>query len=244
MLFSHVCAFIPNMPIWFDWIGRLSMPIFIFCITWGIDYTKNGRAYGLRLYVSGLIMGITNYYFNSMYIDPYRMITENIFVTLFLVFLLVYLIHLLMTDKKKGIVYLTLFFLMQCMSTFLYLGVLNRSRMMADIIAAVLPNLLYNEGSVFFVAFGIMVYFTKDNRDAFIKAYTVFSALWCILTVLNGFSINSFFYQQYQWMMIGALPILLKYNHKKGISMKYFFYLFYPIHIYLLFMVGNFFSNL
>ena len=47
------------------------------------------------------------------------------------------------------------------------------------------------------------------------------------------------FFTEYQWMMVGALPFLLAYNGKKGKGYKYFFYLFYPIHIYILYFIGG-----
>lgn len=47
------------------------------------------------------------------------------------------------------------------------------------------------------------------------------------------------FFTEYQWMMIGALPFLLAYNGKKGKGYQYFFYFFYPIHIYLLYFIGG-----
>jgi len=46
-------------------------------------------------------------------------------------------------------------------------------------------------------------------------------------------------YINYQWMMIGALPFMFTYNKKKGRNAKYFFYFFYPIHIYILWLIGN-----
>ena len=47
------------------------------------------------------------------------------------------------------------------------------------------------------------------------------------------------FFTDYQWMMIGALPFLLAYNGQKGKGCKYFFYFFYPIHIFLLYFIGG-----
>ena len=46
------------------------------------------------------------------------------------------------------------------------------------------------------------------------------------------------FGENFQWMVIGALPIILLYNGEKGNGRKYFYYLFYPIHIYLLAFIG------
>lgn len=39
-----------------------------------------------------------------------------------------------------------------------------------------------------------------------------------------------------QWAAVLALPIILKYNHRKGNSTKYFFYLYYPLHIAVLYL--------
>ncbi|HIX64425.1 MAG TPA: hypothetical protein H9852_08375, partial [Candidatus Mediterraneibacter colneyensis] len=43
----------------------------------------------------------------------------------------------------------------------------------------------------------------------------------------------------FQWMMIGALPLMLLYNNKRGRNTKWFFYFFYPIHIILLALLSN-----
>ena len=50
---------------------------------------------------------------------------------------------------------------------------------------------------------------------------------------------GSMFFQNYQWMMIMALPFMLVYNSKRGKKMKYFFYIFYPVHIVILFYIGK-----
>lgn len=44
---------------------------------------------------------------------------------------------------------------------------------------------------------------------------------------------------QYQWIMILALPLILSYNHQLGKNYKYFFYIFYPTHIVLLWILSN-----
>lgn len=42
----------------------------------------------------------------------------------------------------------------------------------------------------------------------------------------------------YQWMMIFALPFMLLYNRQRGPRIKWFFYVYYPAHIVLLYGIG------
>lgn len=52
------------------------------------------------------------------------------------------------------------------------------------------------------------------------------------LCFLSGMEIAAF----------ASVPLILCYNGKRGISLKYFFYLFYPVHLMLLFLLRNLFS--
>lgn len=52
--------------------------------------------------------------------------------------------------------------------------------------------------------------------------------------------LESAFLQNYQWMMLFALPLLLCYNGEKGRGWKKLFYIYYPVHIYLLYLVSVF----
>lgn len=55
----------------------------------------------------------------------------------------------------------------------------------------------------------------------------------------TGFSFDSLLFNEYQWMMIFALPIILSYNNKKGIKYnKYIFYIFYPMHLGIIYLIG------
>ena len=65
-----------------------------------------------------------------------------------------------------------------------------------------------------------------------------------ILPVLIGIHPAAFggslFFVHYEWMMIFALPVLLHCNHTRGLKVKYFFYLFYMLHIMLLWYIAKF----
>ena len=34
MIIDHAAEFLPGMPVWMRWLGRLAAPIFIFCSVW------------------------------------------------------------------------------------------------------------------------------------------------------------------------------------------------------------------
>ena len=46
----------------------------------------------------------------------------------------------------------------------------------------------------------------------------------------------------YQWMMVFALPLILAYNGQRGSNSplaKWFFYIFYPAHLWILYAIGH-----
>lgn len=53
----------------------------------------------------------------------------------------------------------------------------------------------------------------------------------------DGFA-ASLFTVNYQWMMIFSLPIMLLYNGKKGKGLKKLFYVYYPVHLAVLYIIA------
>jgi len=241
MLLDHVAEFIPGAPIWLHWIGRISAPIFFFCMAWGFYYTSNRKVYLFRMYGFGVIMAIINYICNNLYQDPYCYISNNIFVTLFLIGVISWILEICKNDKKKGNRYIIFFCLYQIFSTIIC--ILTKQIIVGygvfELAGALMGNIIFTEGSILFVFLGVLMYFTKENKKSLATAYTIFCFIFFALTSVNNFSIEGLFYENYQWMMIGTLPFMYLYNGKKGKGYKYLFYLFYPIHIVVLFWLGN-----
>ena len=82
MTLDHIGEFIPGAPVQLHWIGRISAPIFFFCMAWGYYYTKNRRRYLLRLYFFGVGMAFINLLINKLNHNVYVNVKNNIFVTL------------------------------------------------------------------------------------------------------------------------------------------------------------------
>lgn len=113
--------------------------------------------------------------------------------------------------------------------------------------------------SIYFIAF-TLVYFLIDAFKIIPLIISLFNrkGLYCVgdtITFISMFILglnpmiyiersNSFnLFDNYQWLMIFSLPFMLTFNQKKGKNLKYFFYVFYPAHIIILYFIGNYIYN-
>ncbi len=95
------------------------------------------------------------------------------------------------------------------------------------------------EYGVAFVLLFILMYYTKDNP--MLLSALVITCSFCIYKVSHRF-LSPFFrtavgFWDMQYLMIFCLPIILLYNGKKGKGSKYFYYLFYPLHLWAFYIV-------
>lgn len=83
MTLDHIAYFFLGetpLALTFHWIGRISAPLFIFCVVNGMKYTRSKRKYILRLYLAGIAMAV------------FQMLSQtelNFFRTLFIIAVLI-----------------------------------------------------------------------------------------------------------------------------------------------------------
>jgi TraX protein len=240
MFIDHTAQFIPNMPEFFGWIGRIAAPIFLFCVAIGYKHTTDKKKYLFRLYVAGVLMASINLFLNNVYSYTGADIRNNFFSTLFMVGCTLFLL------ENKKVKYWVYFFLWQIFSTFLCVVfseiVGDSPTFLYPFYGSIFGNLIFVEGGIFFVLIGGIIFLTK-NKWQLIISYTLFCFFLFEGTRRWGGNpgpvATTFFpFADYQWIMIAALPFMLLYNGKKGIGLKYFFYFFYPIHIIVLYLIG------
>jgi hypothetical protein len=82
----------------------------------------------------------------------------------------------------------------------------------------------------------IVFYFFHGKKTMLYIAYVGL----CVLFVLWGLTNAEYFWEfEFQWMMIAALPLIMLYNGERGKhSLKYLFYIFYPLHIWILYVAS------
>ncbi|MDB0441336.1 conjugal transfer protein TraX [Clostridioides difficile] len=247
MTFDHIAAFMPqtmNIPVWFHWLGRISAPLFMFMVVEGFCHTSNRKKYITRLYVGSIIMAIGNQIINIAFPNPEgSIIINNIFATLFLIVIYLQAIEFIKkfrAEKEKK--YLVRGLLMISVPIILGIIILTLLFSLADkalmFIMIFVPVPFFVEGGPIFVVLGIIFYLCRGKKFSLIICYVMMCMFIFAVMAGGDYSLKKSLLENYQWMMIASLPFMLLYNGEKGKSMKYLFYLYYPIHIYLLYILG------
>ncbi|WP_010094959.1 TraX family protein [Ornithinibacillus scapharcae] len=255
MLIDHFGQFIPDTPDWFRWIGRIAAPIFIYCVVIGYKHTSNRKKYLTRLYLFAVGMAILNLFINNqVYYNSVRgiidindyYITNNFFAPLFFIAFLILLL------EKRKITFIVILFIWQIISVIIFFILVEGSEILvpSDVmptylfLGAVFGNVALMEGGILFILLGAFFYYSDENKAKIAIGYLLFSIVILLINhklhplAFSGFVSFLFPFMDFQWMMVFALPFILLYNGKRGLGLKYFFYVFYPTHIVILYLIG------
>lgn len=189
-------------------IGRLGFPLFCFLLVEGYYHTRSKAKYGMRLAMFALISEIPfDLGFKSQVLE---FTYQNVFFTLFFGFVMIWGIDEFNTQMKEKFEGKLRLFL--CI-----LGTVS-----ITVAGGVIVELLKTDyASIGVITIVLMFLLHK-------KSFAGSMALGCFaLTVRMPVEITSFI----------TVPLVAKYNGTRGLKLKYFFYLFYPVHILLLSLV-------
>lgn len=195
MVLDHIGVFIPGMPIVLRWVGRLSLPIFIFCTVEGFSHTHSKKRYMLRLYLAGIFMGLLNQWISiigytlSDFSPVKTNVDNNIFRTLFCISVLCFLIDSFQKKNSNRRKYLAAYCVWQ-VGVYLFLALWGRflpPSPLSEEIVRFLPNLFgsvyFLEGGWVFLLLGVLLYLVKDNKKALAAGYFSFCAAYFAVTV-------------------------------------------------------------
>jgi hypothetical protein len=227
-------------PIWLTWLGRPVMVIFLFAMSESFHYTRNRGKYLSRLFFGSCFMTVFSVVLETLILPNDNVVLMNNAFGTFLVAGLYMLFWDMLVDgiknKKAGKIIgsiLLCFVPVLTAIPSLLIAQLDISPMWLFQVlltaATLLPNLLVVEGGPLMVTLGVLLYVFRKWRWAQIAVIAAFSAL--VFAASKDLS--------KQWLMIFAVIPMLLYNGEKGRGMKYFFYIFYPAHIYLLYVIAT-----
>lgn len=248
MVLDHIAEYFPEaMPIELRWIGRLAAPIFIFCVIEGLLHTSNRKKYLLCLYTGSALMGIGSIILNLLFQKASVPITNNVFPTLFIIAALITGFEYAEQIRQK-IFFCFIFTIVQIailvFESFIITCFFKNEPVLVQTayycgIGGILPNIIFCDGSFLWIILGILMYRLREKKMKFIIMYMLFSVIQTLFTLSYGINVQNFLFINYQWMMLAALPLILLYNGKRGKNVKRFFYVFYPLHIWVIFILSN-----
>lgn len=204
---------------WFNYVGRLAFPIFAFQISEGYIHTHDVKKYLLRLILFAFISQIPFLLFHSIINNELGL---NVIFTLFLG-----LVAIIIYDKYNK-----------------FVGVFSA------IIFGIIAHFLNSDYSFYGVGITFLFYVFNKNKCLLAISFIIATLMqysYLILGYYNyGFEFlkNVFIiYLPYFICTIFSIIIILCYNKKKGPNTSYLFYLFYPLHMILIYILSFVLQN-
>lgn len=212
MLFDHFGDAIFHKFSFFNLIGRISFPIFAFQLVNGYIHTKNLKNYIIKMFIFSLIAQVPFILFLSTF-------SNEIYLNIFFTFTLG-LIALFIYDK--------------CNNKFLGL--------LCVLIISYLAYLI----KVDYGAFGILSIFifyifvvnTKKYRKLLMSiSFILLSFAYYLPNIISSPTLLAHYFLCILFTCLSLIFILF-YNRKEGPKLKYFFYIFYPLHLTILYLLN------
>jgi hypothetical protein len=227
----HQMFIAQGAPDWLGWFGRPVAAMFLFLCAEGFSYTRNRKRYLLLLLAGFYFMALMNRLLSStMFMEDIALI-NNIFSTLFMAAFYMWMIDLLrkgVREKRAAAILLAAGgILLPLAAGFGLLLALSAANRTAAMLLFFVPNPVSAEGGFTLILMGLAFYLLRKYPLARAGIVAAFSALAWYLSRGSG---------DFQWLMITAVIPLMLYNGKRGGGNKYFFSIYYPAHIYILYL--------
>ena len=231
-------------------VGRIAAPLFLFIVVESTRHTRNQVKYILRLYIAGVLTGlfqtITNFFLGNI---VGTFLSGNILFTFFYTVLYIYLTNGIFDSAKKRNIKKLMTYIIVILFTIIpsilftwFFNIIYPSninfkyiQLSQDLWNSFIPAVIHVEYSYIFIILGIVLYFAKTKyKQCLIYGIFCFICLMGSHTYYLATSDILFFQSPQQPWMILALPFMLLYNQERGKSHKYFFYIYYPVHRYII----------
>lgn len=245
MVLDHIhyfMGFTGKIPEWFSMLGRLSAPLFLFCVIEGFTHTRNRRKYFLQIYAIAIVMSFLQYLFIVLKLNrPDGFYPQNQMLATFTI-LLVILQGFDWCAKKKwgrGLAAIILPIILPFVAVIIASLVPGSSFIINLLHFTVLPlHSWIVDGGTFFVLQGILMYLFRKRRKWQALVFFLTTILLYVVYPMAAFpevTVKMLFTVAYEWMgAFAAIPMLL-YNGERGKGNKKLFYWFYPAHVYILY---------
>lgn len=206
------------LPVIMHIIGRITCPIMCYCVAEGFHYTKNINKYTLRMFLFALISHFAYIFASENYTDVHSFIPfynggilNQTSVMWSLAFGLV-MLRTAYSEKIKNKTLKVLLILLICVLA--------------------LPSDWSCVASLFILSFGT----NRNNLKMQSVWLIIYAAVYSLVYILAIDTV----YGILQMSVVLAIPIIYAYNGERGKNikfnkfMKWFFYIYYPLHLFII----------
>lgn len=245
MVLDHIhyfMGFTGKIPEWFSMLGRLSAPLFLFCVIEGFTHTRNRKKYFLQIYAIAIVMSFLQYLFIVFKLNrPDGFYPQNQMLATFTILLVILQGFDWCAKKKwgKGLAAIIVPIILPFVAIITANLVPGSLFMIKLLHFTVLPlHSWIVDGGTFFVLQGILMYLFRKRRKWQALVFFLTTLLLYVVYPMALFpeiTVKMLFTVAYEWMgAFAAIPMLL-YNGERGKGNKKLFYWFYPAHVYILY---------
>ena len=212
MLIDHIgVVLFPRVAI-LRYIGRLSFPIFAFMLSEGTKYTKNKVNHILGVSTLALLCQTVYYFYDK---SLYMSILVTFSLSIAIIYTMQNFKRALFSDNKGAKITSLWLFAFTVLISYLFTCFFTVDYGFTGILIPVLAS--------------VFDFRNTDAPESLKKLDNIPVRVFCLGI---GLIINAMAMTSMQYYALLSIPVLLLYSGKRGkLNLKYFFYVFYPLHL-------------
>lgn len=233
MVIDHIGMFFFPTLMWIRCIGRISLPLFAYMISEGCRYTKNKLKHISLLFGVALACQLV-YFFVGNSLQVSILVTFTL--STLIIYAMQYFKYCLLAEEKMSKVLL---------SAVLFIGMVFLTYFLNSIsfIGGIPFSIEYGFWGCMLPVFASIFDFRGLPQCPLSKWDNHFVRQLCFAIGLFILCLTHYLFRDnvWQWFSLIALIPLACYNGQKGkLNLKYFFYIFYPAHLALFYIIAYF----
>ena len=253
MVLDHIhyfFGFTGAVPEWFSMAGRVSAPLFLFCLVEGFTHTRSRKKYFAKVYVLSAAMSALLFFmaFGGILVRPDGFYPGNGMMTTFAVLMVIWQGIDWLEQRRfgRGLASVLIPLAWPILANLLSVAFPALATPLGFAAYSVLPTWGTTGDSGWPVlVMGLVLYLFRRRRKVQVAAFSVYYVLdgvvymgLIVSSVMPDFAWWQLFTRYYEIYGILAAPLMLWYNGQRGRGHKALFYAFYPAHIYLLYALS------
>ena len=253
MVLDHIhyfFGFTGAVPEWFSMAGRVSAPLFLFCLVEGFTHTRSRKKYFAKVYVLSAAMSALLFFmaFGGILARPDGFYPGNGMMTTFAVLMVIWQGIDWLEQRRfgRGLAAVLIPLAWPILANLLSVAFPALATPLGFAAYSVLPTWgTTGDSSWPVLVMGLVLYLFRRRRKVQVAAFSVYYVLYGVVymglivsSVMPDFAWWQLFTRYYEIYGILAAPLMLWYNGQRGRGHKALFYAFYPAHIYLLYALS------